>query len=364
MTFLSLVMRSAWGSTCKVSIFSGNKISLTFCSSIKRVIFQTTMKSNGATIQPMEHSNIKQIAGRAGRYRTASNFSTQSSGERRTTSAVKEETLLDLEQAPNVGLVTSLGKGDQRRIHEAMASTPKPFLSAGIIPPDNLILRFSSYFPPRTPLSYILLRLQEVCRMNPRFHLCSNRDQLQIADTIQSVNGLTMSDRLIFCAAPAPMRDPHIPIVLVAYAKCVSQQSNGALLDIEELPLEIIENPKRDRPSYLGELESLHRALVLYLWLSYRFSGVFTSQAMAIHVKRLVEKEIEETLSQLKYRAVGKYKPGQAEINKMLQSLADKQQSFENERQNEASVENKEPVSIFDRPPPPPGLPPSHETTV
>jgi ATP-dependent RNA helicase SUPV3L1/SUV3 len=44
-------------------------------------------------------------------------------------------------------------------------------------------------------------------------------------------------------------------------------------------------------------VETLHKALVLYLWLSYRFAGVFTSRPMASYVKELVEERIDKVLA-------------------------------------------------------------------
>jgi ATP-dependent RNA helicase SUPV3L1/SUV3 len=45
----------------------------------------------------------------------------------------------------------------------------------------------------------------------------------------------------------------------------------------------------------------LHRAVTLYLWLSYRFSGVLTSQALAFHVRGLVEERINACLAHVDY---------------------------------------------------------------
>ena len=58
-----------------------------------------------------------------------------------------------------------------------------------------------------------------------------------------------------------------------------------------------IHTHKRGSAGYLREAEVLHKSITLYLWLSYRFGGVFVSQPLAFHVKGLLEAKIDECLS-------------------------------------------------------------------
>ena len=264
--------------------------------SIKRIVFESTSKHNGVAFQPIAVSEIKQIAGRAGRYRTAQDdvrdqANLADSDQRTTTIALTPA------PAKNLGLVTSLEKIDLPIIKRAMQIEAQPLLTAGIFPPASIVTRFATYFSPETPFSYILLRLHELARMHQRFHLCALRDQIGIADAIQSIKGLTINDRLCFCAAPAAIRDPGVPSTLEAFAKRVANQSGGGLLDIPELQLEVLDWEVTADRQYLRQLESLHKSIVLYLWLSYRFTGVFTSRAMASHVKGLVEQKIDMVLA-------------------------------------------------------------------
>ena len=80
--------------------------------------------------------------------------------------------------------------------------------------------------------------------------------------------------------------------------------------DIKEIDLELLDQSKEDfatgsphvidgSKEYLRSLEALHKALSLYLWLSYRFAGVFRSQALAFHVKSLVEEKIDKCLAEV-----------------------------------------------------------------
>ena len=171
-------------------------------------------------------------------------------------------------------------------------------MSAGIFPPTSILLKFATYFPPSTSFSYILLRLHELSLRHPRYHLCVLRDQIAIADTIQHVQNLSIQDRIVFCAAPAAIKDPGMQAIVAAFARCVGDNTSGALLDIPKIPLEILNEDTRADRDYMKRLESLHKSLILYLWLSYRFAGVFINQAMAFHVKRLVEERIDKMLAE------------------------------------------------------------------
>ena len=134
--------------------------------------------------------------------------------------------------------------------------------------------------------------------MHPRYHLCALRDQIQIADIIQPVRNLSTRDRIIFCAAPAALRVKGLPEIVAAFARCVGDNTSGALLNIPEINLDVLDEEIRIDRDYMSGLEGLHQALILYLWLSYRFAGIFINQAMAFYVKKLVEEKLDKMLAE------------------------------------------------------------------
>lgn len=196
----------------------------------------------------------------------------------------------------NIGLVTSLNDIDLPYIQEALNSEAQPIVAAGILPPTHIVQRFASYFPPVIPFTYILRRLHALSRASSRFFLCSIEDQCEITEIIEDIPGLSVIDRYIIASSPAPTRDETVRAVAEALARCVAQQKDGGLLDVPEMPLEILDQPVSGDRQYLRRLEGLHRSLILYLWLSYRFGGVFTNRAMATHAKELVEEKIDRAL--------------------------------------------------------------------
>lgn len=269
--------------------------------SIKRIIFETSWKFNGSSWGKIDTPSIKQIGGRAGRYRTARDATHKDNTGASLSAEVKGE---DKKQ-PNVGLVTTLNVRDFSNISNAMSEEPPPITTAGIFPPDVVVERFASYWPPKTPFSFILTRLHELCQTNGRFHLCDLKDQIMIADEIQSVEGLSINDRIIMCASPANPRqlgstdNPAGMSIIKELAVAIAEQRGGDLLDLKALNLDILDRPIRADSNLLRELEFLHKGLILYLWLSYRFPGVFRSRPVAFYAKSLAEDKIEKLLSEI-----------------------------------------------------------------
>ncbi|KAF2483182.1 hypothetical protein BDY17DRAFT_296962 [Neohortaea acidophila] len=295
---------------------------------IKRIIFEASSKFDGDQHRTLQVADIKQIGGRAGRYRTAAQAMTQSAGDKaeEALAAAKGDvpatppsdltaTAAETKDAPpsqlstpstataeSTGYVTTLEKIDYPIVSTAMVSDPEPIRTAGLFPPGPVLERFSGYFPPRTPFSYILTRLHELSQTHTRFHLCGLRDSVWIADLIEPVEGLTITDRNIICSCPASPTDRELwKDLMPALARCVAEQAGGDLVDLKEIPLETLEAEVSTSRDYLRALERLHKSIVAYLWLSYRFAGVFGQRALAFHTKSLVEEKIETVLAKFSF---------------------------------------------------------------
>ena len=264
---------------------------------IKRVIFIQTHKRDSTSFRQISTSEIKQIGGRAGRYRTASQAIQSGSDQ----PAHREEEHPPKRQG-QLGLVTTFDDEDLPVIKTAFERDPDPLRTAGIQPPPSVLERFSSYFPPNTPFSYIICRLRDIARLGSRYHLCHLKEMLDIADLIQPYP-MSVYDRCVFLNAPVFLKEPAGPQILQAFARCVSNMEGGDILDIYEINLELLDVKEGSHPrgaaDYLRQLETLHKAVTLYLWLSYRYSGVFISQNVAFRAKELVEAKINHYLSEI-----------------------------------------------------------------
>ncbi|KAK1140037.1 RNA helicase [Aspergillus melleus] len=248
--------------------------------SCKRIIFETLVKRVPGGLQRLSVPEIKQIGGRAGRYRSAG----QKDG--------------DENDGQNVGYVTSLEEVDLPYIQKALSTEPPPISAAGIIPPDSVFHKLGAYFPPGVPLEYIIKRTFEISQVGSLFFRCDPKGQLENSEITDTVPGLRLEDQLTFMAAPLYTQGQAAKDVSRALAECVAQNTAGKLLDIPELNLEILEEPASGSKEYLHQLEGLHKALISYLWLSFRFGGVFTDRTLATHVKKMVEERMIRALTE------------------------------------------------------------------
>lgn len=274
---------------------------------IKRVVFEAVAKHDGTKVRTLTLPELKQIGGRAGRYRTVAQAAPAPAAT--STSPTSSEDLTFKPKAPapkmgQVGFVTTLEEVDLETVHGSFEGEAEPLKTAGLFPPSFVIERFASYFPAGTPFSFILLRLRDIARLPPQYHMSNFRDNIVVANHIQPIP-LSVPDRIIFLNAPISLKDNGMTGFLRALASRVAYHDSGKLLDIKELNLELLDYTRTSYPhgrtEYLKHLEALHKCLTLYLWLSYRYVGVFQSQALAFHVKAMVEERIDEYLANLDY---------------------------------------------------------------
>ena len=246
---------------------------------------------------------MKQIAGRAGRYKTAHQAVAEDKAKESTADPVIEldDTPVIEPKNTTIGYATTLHQEEFYKLKQGMEKEAEPIKTAGLFPPSLIVERFANYFPPGTPFSYITLRLHEISNIHPRFQLCALKDQLAIADAVHLIRNLSIQDRIMLCAAPSNMKDREEKAFMQELATCIAENKSGDLLDFPNLPLETLEAEPSDDREYLRALERLHKMLVLYLWLSYRFPNVFTSRKLTTHVTKLVEEKIEQTLTQFSF---------------------------------------------------------------
>lgn len=197
-----------------------------------------------------------------------------------------------------MGLISCLEEVDLPYIQQALKLEPPPLSAAGIFPPESVFRKFAAYFPPGVPFEYLIKRVLDIAKVNPLFFLCDPSSQLENAEIIDTVKGLPFEDQLKFMVSPMDRKSSGSRDVTGAMADCVAEHHEGRLLDIAHLNLEVIEQPVSGSNDYLHDLESLHRAVILYLWLSFRFGGVFTDRTLASHVKELVEERMVRALTE------------------------------------------------------------------
>lgn len=220
------------------------------------MIFDTTVKWNGTKTVAVSVPAIKQIAGRAGRFRVAGATTPAAPGA----DAVPA--------APSVGYVTTLDREHHNALTYAMHATPSPLKTAGILPSSAHIEEFSALYPPNTPFDNILQDLQTHIATTPAlFHLCNIDEHLKVARALRSIPGLSVAERLQFCMAPITS-DPMVQDAAIEMAQCLASNKDASVLAIAALDLDVLDIANPTQAEELRRLEGLHKALLLYLWLS------------------------------------------------------------------------------------------------
>lgn len=194
--------------------------------------------------------------------------------------------------------MTSLEEVDLPYIREALSTEPAPLPAAGIHPPDSVFEKFAGYFPKGISLEYMVKRLMEISKVSPLFFMCDEGHLLENSEVIDAVPSMHLIDQLTLMVAPIIARQESNRLAGISFAACVAEHTNGRLLDIEAVDLEILEQPVTGDKEYMHKLESLHKSVILYTWLSYRFGGIFIDRTLAVHVKELLEERMVRALTE------------------------------------------------------------------
>ncbi|KAK1390619.1 putative RNA helicase [Heracleum sosnowskyi] len=213
-------------------------------------------------------SEIKQIAGGAGRY--GSSFP--------------------------VGEVTCLDAHDLPLLHSSL-NAPSPILErAGLFPTFDLLYMYSR-LNIKSGLYEILEHFLENAKLSANYFITDCEELLKVAAVIDELP-LGLHDKYLFCISPVDMSDDNIctyPINLRFFIKFAQNYSKNCLVRFKEIftpgTLEVPKIPKA-----LKELESIHKVLDLYVWLSYRLEESFPDRELASSQKDICSLLIEEFL--------------------------------------------------------------------
>ncbi|XP_026422430.1 DExH-box ATP-dependent RNA helicase DExH18, mitochondrial-like [Papaver somniferum] len=202
---------------------------------IRRVVFYSLSKYNGDKVVPVPATQVKQIAGRAGRR-----------GSR----------------YPN-GLTTTLHLDDLQYLVECLKQPFDEVKKVGLFPFFEQVELFAGKLPDMT-FCQLLDKFGENCRLDGSYFLCRHDHIKKVANMLEKVQGLSLEDRFNFCFAPVNIRDPKAMHHLLSFASTYSQNRRVSIA---------MGMPKCSarNDSELLDLETRHQVLSMYLWLSYHF---------------------------------------------------------------------------------------------
>lgn len=233
---------------CKVMVAT-DAIGMGLNLSIARIIFLSLMKTTndekGNRWQEyLSTSQCLQIAGRAGRFKTAH----------------------------ATGYVTTFKMEDLRQLREIMSRGVPPIERAGLHPTAEQIELFAFHLPHLSLCNLIDLFIS-LCEFDAQaYFICDLENFKILANTIQHIN-IPLRARFIFCCAPINIK---FPFSVAMFTKFVRQFSMGEPVTAEWIkrniswPYKIPNNIEE-----LNHLETVFDVFELYLWLSYRFPDMF-----------------------------------------------------------------------------------------
>ncbi|QCD91826.1 P-loop containing nucleoside triphosphate hydrolase [Vigna unguiculata] len=229
---------------------------------ISRIIFSTTKKFDGFEMRDLTVPEIKQIAGRAGRY--GSNF-------------------------PE-GEVTCLDEEDLPLLHSSLNS-PSPILErAGLFPTFELMYMYSRLHP-RYGFYQILAHFLGNAKLSENYFIVNCDQLLKVAAVIDELP-LGLHEKYLFCISPVEMDDEISSQGLTQFAENYAKKGLVRLREI--FTPGSLKVPTT--AAALKELESIHKVLDLYVWLSFRLEESFPDRELAASQKAICSMLIEEFL--------------------------------------------------------------------
>ncbi|PQQ10077.1 DExH-box ATP-dependent RNA helicase DExH18 mitochondrial [Prunus yedoensis var. nudiflora] len=228
---------------------------------IRRVVFYGLAKYNGDKTVAVPASQVKQIAGRAGRRGSI---------------------------YPD-GLTTTLNLDDLAYLIECLKQPFDEVKKVGLFPFFEQVELFAGKLPNVT-FCQLLEKFGENCRLDGSYFLCRHDHIKKVANMLQKVPELSLEDRFNFCFAPVNIRDPKAMYHLLRFASSYSQN----------LPVNIamgMPNGSARNNKELLDLETKHQVLSIYMWLSHHFKEETfpywkKAEAMATDIAELLGKSL------------------------------------------------------------------------
>jgi len=228
------------------------------------------IKTNGERLVQVDHSSVKQIAGRAGRRNSA---------------------------YPN-GEVTCRDPDDMIWLKEAMATDITPLKQAGLIPTKSHIESFTKHMEQYgasekdLQLHRILRKFSDMSQLKGDFFICKKQGMELISMWLKDIDNLSPGDKFSLCMSPVTESCPKSKAVFMRYIETFSCGNVPGLHRV-----------MRPRPAssfdHLTELCSVHNHLELFIWLQGTLPSnaveKLRAQAWKETTKEMINKGLQKT---------------------------------------------------------------------
>ncbi|GAA5991113.1 hypothetical protein JCM5350_006669 [Sporobolomyces pararoseus] len=291
---------------------------------IRRIVFESLHKWDGTQEVRLSTPQIKQIAGRAGRYGVHTPVSPSSPD------------LDPVQPEPDSvnGEATTLDRQDLPILQSAMKEPTVQVTRASSIPPFEIFKQLYQLLPPTTSMSRIFSLVQSITRTEKHYKSTGTESFQKVGEKISKIFPLSFQERYTFGSAPVNLRDEKVVESLIGFVKSFSRnepilierwgKENGLFEKLDQVEAvrqlktksELESNQQQSSssssssssliftPTTLQSLESFHRCLTLYLWLSYRLAPIFSDQQVARELRIRLEKSIEFVLEGIRFERI------------------------------------------------------------
>jgi ATP-dependent RNA helicase SUPV3L1/SUV3 len=202
---------------------------------------------------------------------------------------------------------------------------PLPSISRATLDvPFEVMAELASLLPPDTTFSELLEHVASLALLPPHTTLGSVQHKLPLADVVEPLRDhLSLSEFDLFTYSPVNLRDPNsvqiFTSIVTAFAKTgkvsvdevfrpsrlirTLEMVEGTLSMLPPLPPHAGIGKRLLVPpiliSSIPLLETMHKSLVLYIWLSFRLSVAFPDRPRAVDLKSRTEVVLEACLERL-----------------------------------------------------------------
>ncbi|CAH00694.1 ATP-dependent RNA helicase SUV3 [Kluyveromyces lactis] len=255
--------------------------------SINRVVFTASYKFNGVEVVPLTFSNIKQIGGRAGRFK----------GKK-----------ADGSSKESIGHVTAIDEDILRDVRKGI-NAPIQYLEKAVVwPTDELVNDLLSYYPPGMKLTVLLNKFKtDILKSSTKsFELSYIDDKSKVVSTFEDMRGLTLKDKLRLSNAPVRI-NPMVMNIFKKFCETIAERRTMSLLNYPLPFLMLHSRHIKDENVSLEFYEEFHQLINLYCWLHIRYPNLFVDYESAIDIKNHCEMMIFKKLEFLKKNPYKKF---------------------------------------------------------
>lgn len=238
---------AAFGTAAEVLVAT-DAIGMGLNLSVRRVVLSETTKYDGERSRALTATEIKQVAGRAGRY--GSRFAE--------------------------GFVTCFQPSDLRYVADSLALPYAPISKAGLFPSADQLEALAAALPGVSFVG-VVRAMQRAAQLDGSYFLTRFDDFLAVARLIDGL-ALTTRERYTFCSAPV---DTNSASARAALRRFAAYYASG-----ESVPVSVSDRIPMTTTGHLHEAEEAFRVCDLYMWLAMRYETAFAERERALALKQ------------------------------------------------------------------------------